>query len=547
MCLLFSGLIVKTQPFSEENAMFDEILSSSKAVAMFDSLANSKFFHSHLFLPDMSIKDKYNMPEDYVPELDVSVIKERIADMNAKSPIEFIFNEDVLAHIDFYLKRRSLLARLLGLTELYFPLFEEMLDKYDLPLELKFVSIIESALNPLARSRAGACGLWQFMLRTGQFYGLKTSSYIDDRFDPYKSTDAACRHFLDLYKIYGDWALCLAAYNAGAGRVNRAIIKSGNGSDYWEVRRNLPRETQGYVPAFIAAAYVFTYYIEHNIRPLVPVIIDTQIDTVSIKGELSFDAISDFLDIDIELIKFLNPSYKKNIIPSPFAEEHKLRIPKTKFLEFAEKEVDMYYYTYATKYPELLSDYITSSGFTVYKGNYTTEHNISLSIAIYENDSSAQENEIHITDSLKVLKLISTQEELLALVRNNNISDSKNVGTSSSRQTYDYHTVRRGENLHFLARKYGCSVEQIKQWNNFRSNTIHPGQKLKVSGSGSVQQSSQQPSDTGSNAIWYTVKAGDNLWDIAQRYSTSVNKIKDDNNLSGNKLNIGQRLKIITN
>lgn len=529
----------------------DELLAGSKTVEMFDSLANSRFFHSSLFREDMSIKLKYPYPENYVPEYSDSLVKERIADMNALSPFEFRYNEDVMAHIDFYLKRRSFIARLLGLTELYFPMFEEMLDKYDLPRELKFVTIIESALNPIARSRAGASGLWQFMLRTGQIYGLESNSYVDDRFDPYKATDAACRHFIDLYKIYGDWALCLAAYNAGAGRINRAIKQSNDRFDYWIIRKNLPRETQKYVPAFIAAAYVFTYYVEHNIRPLVPVILDTQIDTVAVRGELSFYVISNMLDIPMENIELLNPAFKKQLIPGSPLKPYMLRLPRNKTLKYVELELDLYYFTYASKYPELLSEFVTKTGHTIYSGGYKTENSIDLS----ENDSLN-------TDTLKLLKIINSPEELIVLVRNYDPSgrsaqqpvsaSSGSASVNTSKSPDGTHTVRKGESLGIISKRYGCTVNQLMQWNNLKSQTIHPGQVLKVSNSntGSSGQGTTSAANTNTSAdvkvVWHTVKQGESLWGIATKHSTSVEKIKADNNLTNNNIRVGQKLKIVS-
>jgi membrane-bound lytic murein transglycosylase D len=544
--LFFSFILLFSQP-SPAVKDYSKLLEGSKTVELFDSLANSKFFHSSLFREDMSLKIKYTMPSNYIPEYGDSLIRERIADMNAASPIEFRFNEDVMAHIDFYLKRRSFLSRLLGLSDLYFPMFDEMLDKYDLPRELKYVTIIESALNPIARSRAGASGLWQFMLKTGEMYGLNSNSYVDDRFDPYKATDAACRHFKDLYRIYGDWALCLAAYNAGAGRINRAIKQSNNRFDYWIIRSVLPRETQKYVPAYIAATYVFTYATEHNIRPLVPVIIDAKIDTVSVRAELSFTAISNVLDIPIEQVELLNPAYKKQLIPAPAQNvPYMLRLPKNKVLKFIDEELNMYYLTYATKYPELLTEYITPSGNTIFKGDYRTEASASANDAIDSTSSS----------KLPVLKTIKNHDELLTLVRNYDPSGKAAVRpttsgttTSSSSSTSSSptgsHRVQSGESLGVIARKYNCTIEQIMQWNNLSSQTIHPGQVLKVSGSSSASTSSTTTTSSGGNVTWYTVKSGDSLWSIANRHSTTVDKIKADNNLKSDNLQVGQKIKIV--
>jgi len=192
----------------------------------------------------------------------------------------------------------------MGLAEVYFPLFEEQLDKHNMPLELKYLAVVESALNPTANSRAGAKGLWQFMYSTGKMYGLKSNSLVDDRFDPYKATDAACRHLNDLYYIYNDWSLALAAYNSGPGNVNKAIRRAGGVRSYWAVWPFLPRETRGYVPAFIAVMYLMNHPAEHNIYPTTPDIFYEEIDTVVVNDVLSFDQISEMLNIPMDELKF---------------------------------------------------------------------------------------------------------------------------------------------------------------------------------------------------------------------------------------------------
>lgn len=513
-----------------------EILDNSKAIEMFDKLSNSKFFYSNLFNEDKSYKHPYDMPANYIPEYNEEIIKERLAAMSANSPIEYRYTPDVKAHIDFYLNRRSFVSRMLGLTQLYFPLFEEVLDKYNLPLELKYVTIIESALNPIAKSRAGAGGLWQFMVRTGQIYDLQVSSLVDDRFDPIKATEAAAQHFVDLYNIYGDWALCLAAYNAGSGRINRAIKASRNGSDYWSIQSLLPRETQRYVPGFIAASYVLEYHAEHNIRPLIPTFFDAEIDTISVFSELSFDVISSLLEIPLEQITFLNPSYTRNTIPSPTNKTYKLRLPKNKILEFVEKELDLYYMTYATKYPQLMNDYITSSGLTINK-EYLPLDPLMPNIE----EDSLLSNQITLTtiESYSQLQeIIKTQ--LIPGQTSRNTSTTLNSSSNTSNSTV--HIVKRGESLGVISNKYGISINELKRINNISGNTIHPGQRLNISSTSTNTNNTQ--ASTG-NITWHTVKSGETLWNIATSHRVSVDKIKADNNLRSDNLSVGQSLKII--
>ncbi|MCD4665756.1 MAG: lytic transglycosylase domain-containing protein, partial [Bacteroidales bacterium] len=294
---------------------------------MLDSLVWLKFFTNHDFISDTAVLNTFNFPADSVPVYPDSVIRERIDELNKETIMELTFNRQVKNYIKVYTeKRRELTSKVLGLANLYFPLFEEQLDKYNMPLELKYLAVVESALNPTANSRAGAKGLWQFMYRTGKVYGLQSTSLVDDRFDPYKSTDAACRHLQDLYDIYGNWSLALAAYNSGAGNVNKAIRRAGGVKSYWAVWPYLPRETRGYVPAFIAVVYIMNHSAEHNIYPVEPAFFHEEIDTVTIRDVLSFDQISEMLHIPVADLKFLNPTFKKGIIPTTKSKKYTLRL-----------------------------------------------------------------------------------------------------------------------------------------------------------------------------------------------------------------------------
>ena len=226
---------------------------------------------------------------------------------------------------------------MLGLSEYYFPMFEEALDRYDLPLELKYLPIIESALNPKALSRAGACGLWQFMYGTGKQMKLEISSFVDDRRDPVKATDAAARYLKSLYGIYGDWHLAIAAYNCGPGNVNRAIRRAGGKTNYWQIYYRLPRETRGYVPAFIAASYVMNYYEAHNLTPQLPEF-PTQTDTIFVNDYLHFDQIAATLGIEKEQLQALNPKYRRDVVPAKKDRLYSLVLPEDKINEFIDKD-----------------------------------------------------------------------------------------------------------------------------------------------------------------------------------------------------------------
>jgi len=251
--------------------------------------------------------------------------------------IELPYNETIRKCIDLYVdRRRELVEYMLGLEEFYFPMIEETLDKYGLPLELKYLTIVESALNPSALSRAGASGLWQFIISTGKNYGLEINSLVDERRDPIKSTDAACRHLKDLYGIYGDWNLVIAAYNCGAGNVNKAIKRAGGKTDYWAIYPYLPRETRSYVPLFIAANYIMNYYACHQLHP-VQTTLPAATDTVMVTQMIHLDQIANVLQIDKDMLRALNPQYKQDIIPGNYQPQI-LKLPAIQASAFVEKE-----------------------------------------------------------------------------------------------------------------------------------------------------------------------------------------------------------------
>ena len=273
------------------------------------------------------------------PKVSDSVYMDRLS--RIPSIIEMPFNDVVKKYIEAYTGRlRNKVSFMLAAANFYMPMFEEALEAYDLPMELKYLPIIESALDPKAQSRARATGLWQFMLRTSKSYGLETNSLVEERFDPQKSTWAAVRYLKDLYTIYKDWNLVLAAYNSGPGNVNKAIRRAGGSTDYWEIYPFLPKETRGYVPGFIAANYVMTYYCEHGICPM-----DSQLpaisDTIHINKDLHLQQVANVCNIDIEQLRSLNPQFKKDLIPGN-SKVYALRLPNNTVNTFIEREDSIY-------------------------------------------------------------------------------------------------------------------------------------------------------------------------------------------------------------
>lgn len=338
--------------------------------------------------------------------------------------IELPYNNIVRQCIELYVnRRRDLVEYMLGIESFYFPMIEETLDKYDLPLELKYLTIVESALNPTALSRKGASGLWQFMLGTGKIYGLEVNSLIDERRDPVKSTDAACRHLKDLFNIYGDWNLVIAAYNCGAGNVNKAIRRANGKADFWKIYHFLPRETRTYVPLFIAANYTMNYYAYHQLYPA-QTEAPAAVDTVTITQQMHFDQISNILNIDKEELKALNPQYKKDIIPGN-QKPYTLVLPASLAYSFAEKENDI--------------------------ANYNSEN-------LFTNRSI-------VADATGQAKRGKT---------------STKSGKQTPSKTSQY-KVSAGESYYTIARKFpGYDPDDLMRLNNTRSSALKKGQYIKV-------------------------------------------------------------------
>ena len=415
--LLFSGL-----GFSQESQFNWTKEDSMRGEAMINAIEQSlEMFYAEHSLDDNydSIIDALKYEPDQIPEFSDDLYCEKLNVMNEMSPFHLDCNEITLTTIKFFTKKRRGFARVvLGRSKLYFDMFEAKLAKYNLPIELKYLAVIESGLRPQVKSRAGALGLWQFMYSTGRMFGLKENSYIDQRMDPELSTEAACKYLEKLYGIYDDWNLALAAYNAGPGNVNRAIRRSGNKLNYWAIRPFLPRETQGYVPNFIAAAYLLTYYAEHNIIPQEAKIHYSQLDTVCLKKGVHMATIGKILSFDEQEVKRLNPIYKKDYIPK------------------------------------------TSPGQCI-----TLPLTLAGQLVSMEDSLYALEFEMHVKE-----KENNSQA-------NKNTSPTPNKNTPS---THQYHKVRSGETLGTIASRYGTTVAEIQRINGLRSTKIYVGQRLKV-------------------------------------------------------------------
>nr|NQU89242.1 LysM peptidoglycan-binding domain-containing protein [Bacteroidota bacterium] len=523
-----------------------EIVEQSDVIEMLDSVVTSKFFNNIPFVSNAEGLNTFGYGKNEIPSFPDSVYEARIAALNSQTPFELTYNKTVKNFINLYaVKKRGLTSRLLGLSDIYFPMFEEILDQYDLPLELKYLAVVESALIPNAGSRAGAKGLWQFMYRTGKVYGLKVTSYVDDRYDPYKSTIAACEHLRDLYDIYNDWSLALAAYNSGAGNVNKAIRRAGGVKNYWAIWPFLPRETRGYVPAFIAVNYVMNHSTEHNIYPVQPGIFYDNIDTLHINDVLSFDQISEYLNVPYDDIKFLNPSFKKGVIPANEKSKYILRLPRQYAGAFVSNEKEIY-------------DFKTKKGIQRDKLLAQIEQAKQRDIHFVRSGETLGHIAMKYHTSVSNLKGWNNMRsstiypgQKLIVYANPNAAPKISTSTLNTKRSSEksVHVVKSGENLGLIATKYKCSTTDIKNWNNLKSSTIFPKQKLVVY----KPEETAEPAteivatvDGNVKYMYHIVKRGDTLWDIAKQYDgVTVNEIKRLNNITNTrKIKPGQKLKV---
>ncbi len=515
------------------------IAGDNPEVAEIDRILVSSYLNHFCFTSDQAILNAYGYNPETVPVYPPEIVQARMKALDKETPFDLVYNSTVQGFIDLYaVRRRDITSKVLGMSQLYFPMFEEALARHNIPLEMKYLAIIESALNPVAISKAGAGGLWQFMVGTGKQYGLNVTSYQDDRFDAYKSTDAACKYLRFLYNTFGDWQLALAAYNSGPGNVNKAIRRAGGAKDFWSIKPFLPKETQGYVPAFIAVNFVMNHAAEYNIYPVKPLTTYYETDTVAVHQRIDFNALSRVIDMDVANISFLNGTYKLREIPAN-DRAHYLVLPISKLGLFMSNEQLVY-------------------------------------------------------EQSKVVE--KTPEPVLTASNDNSTPAS---GKSEAKTVWETgwktHKVKRGESLGGIADKYNVSLSTIKKWNKIKGSKIVPGQNLKIqtkvkktiyvekeeeataqntnaqtseakAESESTEEESYQNTGDSNKKVsvkpkeqvtkkkktedkpqykYYTVQRGDTLWKIASAKGLSVDEIKNLNKgLRANSLTVGQKLKI---
>ena len=381
-----------------------------------DTLLTQWYMHRQSRIPG---REQFNMDSVvFTTDVPDSVLMRRLEEMN--SFITLPFNETVKNFMILYSEKMpAKMSEMMGLSQYYFPLIEETFRRYDIPLELKYVAIIESAFNPRAESRVGAKGMWQFMYRTALSYGLRIDSYADERMDPLASMDAAARYFKDAYRVFGDWSLAISSYNCGSGNVNKAIKRAGGRRDFWSIYEYLPRETRGYVPAMVGAMYAFRYANEYGIKPA-PMSLPTYVDTFHIHKNLHFGQISEVLGIPLADVRDLNPQYYNDIVPGAHSDEV-IRLPFNYSSVFLDMQDSIYRYK---------------------------------------------------TDVFFATKIEDGRETV----------NGRPVQTArpSATPQWVYYKVKSGDNLGHIARKYHTTVRQLKSWNNLKSDRIAIGQRLKV-------------------------------------------------------------------
>lgn len=579
-----------------------QVLDSIKASFVHDNLASCI---DSMWMKELASLDLYeeltlditniNIDEKVDFELSTELLKERLKKLDEKSPFNIEYNQGLENVIKSFLKnRKRAFERLMGVSQFYFPLFEESLAAQNIPLEIKYLAVVESALNPRAVSKAGATGLWQFMYQTGKQYGLKIDTYVDERSDPTKASKAATQYMKNMYKIFGDWDLVLASYNTGPGNVAKAIRRSGGKQNYWNIRPYLHKETQGYLPAFLATMYIFEYHKEHGIVPHKPVANHFATDTVQIKRKLTFKQISELLDVSVAELQFFNPSYKRDVVPHITGTDHYIRLPLDKIALFTSNEDKIYAYA---NYEESLREKpfenrnsaiasSTDSSLKYHKvrrgeslGSISRRYGVS--IAELKRWNKLKSNSVALGRNLKVFtqeKTISAPETQVASVKKDTTS-SKEIIASANGKNYKEekvvtfkdvtktHKVKKGENLGAIANKYDVTVSELKKWNKLKSNNIMLGANLKIvknervvttvrkeikqpkvveSNENEAIASNENSDDTTQNpSDYYEVQKGDNLYYIAKKFNVSVEDLKKWNNIEDGTVRLGSKLALM--
>ena len=498
-----------------------------------------------------SVRFASNVPDE--------VYIERLKKMN--SFIQVPYNDIVRNYIIMYSEKMyKRMPYMLGLCKYYMPIFEEIFDKYELPIELEAMTIIESAMNPRAESRVGAKGMWQFMYTTAKSYGLHVDSFVDERMDPVKSCEAAALYLSDAYNMFGDWNLAIASYNCGAGNVQKAIRRAGS-RNFWDIWPYLPRETRTYVPAFVGALYTLEFYKEHGLKPE-SMVMPTAVDTLVIKKQLHLKQVSEITGAPLEELKNLNPQYRHEIIPG-HEREYILRIPYQYTGSFIENEDTIYKHKAEIFFDPVAIKKIKDAGDGVrivhkvkngeYLGKIASKYHVS--VAKIKKWNNLKNDNIRVGQSLVIYRggsgpstaqtSSSSSKSTKTASSSSQSSSSKSSTSGDTKITY---TVKKGDSLGKIAEAHGVGLSKLKEWNGLKSNDIKIGQKLTIYTKGGKAKSSSGSTSSSSSAkghSTYTVKSGDTFYSIAKNYpGVSAQNIMDYNGLTSSNLKPGTTIKI---
>ncbi|MFY8187574.1 MAG: LysM peptidoglycan-binding domain-containing protein [Flavobacterium sp.] len=519
-------------------------------------------------------------------DLSTKLLKKRLLHLDSKSAFNITYNPHLEQSIKYYLKnRKRSFERLIGMSEYYFPFFEEALAKYNLPLEIKYLAIVESALNPKAVSRVGATGLWQFMYGTAKQYKLEVNTYVDERSDLLKATDAACQYMSNMYQIFGDWDMVLASYNAGPGNVSKAIRRSGGKQNYWNIRPFLPKETQGYVPAFLATMYVYEFYKEHGFEPQKFTYKPMMTDTILVKQNITFKQLSDLLDMSLGELQFLNPSYKRDFVPFQTDKKHFIRLPLDKIAVMTSNEALIYSYVTsdfakAEQPSEQVEVYVEEVKYhTVRKGDNLGKiaNKYDVSVTNLKKWNGLKSNNITVGKKLKiesgrkVIKQVKKPETDVATKPVENKNEAVAIAPQSAIETAEIapdslvsepevanvqeeskqevakkriHKIQKGESLFLVSKKYNVSIDDLKKWNQLESNKINVGTELIVFSDVDVLTTeSEESTQVSQRYKTYLVQKGDSLYSISQKLkSVTVTDLKKWNALKNSEIKPGMKL-----
>lgn len=507
-----------------------------------------------------------------VPIFTANQYCERLMKMNEYSLYPFDCHASVISAIEDYANRRRNTIRVaLGRATLYFDLYESILDKYDMPFEIKYLSVVESMLLPKARSHAGALGLWQFMYGTGKMFGLVENSYIDERMDPLKATEAACKYLTKLYGIYDDWNLALAAYNAGPGNVNKAIRRAGGKSTYWEVRPYLPRETQDYVPRFMAIAYLMEHYQIHNIKPTEASLTYYDVDTICLSKGVQMQRIEALINLSVQDIQALNPVYKGTYIPLTYPQQC-ITLPIEKIALFLEYEEDIYKSNeqFLNVTGVSMDSINTNASMVTEYQNQMQYHKVKKgetlsSLARKYGTTTSKLNKLNGLKSGKLivgqtLKVGQTRVEVqkpagIVVVKDSIISQGNQENPSLDSVTLPKRTIRHqvkaGQTMYQIAQTYKVTIDEIVKWNSLPSAQVYVGQVVVIYTDDPNLQAQNNIKESKTIVTskpatkYYTVKKGDTLGAIANKNKTTVSALQKLNpRVNASKLAIGQKIRV---